>query len=198
MTKSMLISNIVAMAEQLNVEEFTNSKKLGRMLKADLEDIMFELEHDLRLAQDSDAAEENVVEEKEDEVMVTKSENTRKLCSMLVGAWVWQSKYEKYNGKHLFYNSIKYPGYKIASRKRLIRVTGDVVKELFGDKYNNYETIREAWVRMAQYGFCSIRESDSSVFINDKQWEKLETQFNILRTNATTAGCKTMREYILR
>lgn len=135
------------------------------------------------------------VEEKEEDVMDEKRLNGEKLAKMLVGAWVYQSTH-KYNGLMLFFNSTKYQGKMIASRKRLMKVTGDVITVVFGEKYNKYNVILEAYKLMANYGFCTV--SDKDVSMTTDQWNLCVAQYNKLQQNAKANGCNTLSEYILK
>lgn len=143
-------------------------------------------------------AKKNETTVKEDTTMVDqKKANGEKLAKMLVGAWVWQSTH-KYEGLVLFFDSKKYSGKKIASRKRLMKVTGDVIKEVFGEKYDNYNTILAAYKLMAGYGFCTVSEDGKDVSMTDKQYDLCVRQYKALQKKAVETGCKSLKEYICK
>lgn len=113
----------------------------------------------------------------EDEV---KKANGKKLVAALAVAWVFQSKYSVLgDGLHLFYIPTKrkdLQNVKISSRKRLLKVTGDLIGKLFGEKHNCYAAIQRAYQLMAENGLCHITK-DGDVHMTVEEWNKAVTVY---------------------
>ena len=140
-----------------------------------------------------------------------KKANGERLVKLMIITWVYQTAnnytYAKdgktYSLKPLFFKATKnrYADRWIAKYDRLFAVTGSCISQLFGAKANTPSTVKRAYEKMQEYGFCSLDKDVQgryTVYMTDDQKNRMVAQYKTFVENAKTTGAKSLTEYVTR
>ena len=99
----------------------------------------------------------------------------------VVIAWMYQSVTNVLKTKtpmYLFYEATKRTDLgkvKISSRKKLVKVTGDLIARMYGSDKNTYENIQKVFDTMVDKGYCHRNGDD--IHMTVEEWAKSGTLY---------------------
>ena len=115
-----------------------------------------------------------------DHIVVETTKLTRLEVAVVI-AWMYQSVTNVLKTKtpmYLFYEATKRTDLgkvKISSRKKLVKVTGDLIARMYGSDKNTYENIQKVFDTMVDKGYCHRNGDD--IHMTVEEWAKSGTLY---------------------